>query len=78
MKISEFFNKVTEKKGESKKDISRKALKSLLKKLRHKQHELKDKLQKEKDSHKRRKLKIEIKIIKLQRKKGLKLLKRSK
>ncbi len=51
------------------------SIKQVLKKLKKKQHALKDKLKKEHDEKTRKGLKKEISVISAQRKKGIKILK---
>ena len=55
-----------------------KSIKELLKKLKKKQQSLKDKLDKENDRKEKRRIETEINILKAQRSKGLKLLKKIK
>ncbi len=57
-------------KGERKKKVHCKRIDDLLHKLKKKQAHLEKKLSKETDAHKQKRLKIELKIVKAQRKKG--------
>ncbi|MCP3868679.1 MAG: hypothetical protein GY703_11400 [Gammaproteobacteria bacterium] len=57
-------------KGERKKKAHCQRIDELLAKLEEKEHKLTKKLEKEKDSAKRKRLKTELKIVAVQRKKG--------
>ncbi len=57
-------------KGERKKKVHCKRIDDLLHKLKKKQAHLEKKLSKETDTDKRKRLKIELKVVKAQRKKG--------
>jgi hypothetical protein len=69
-KLKSFFDLEERERGKQKKDI-----KVLLKKLRARERKLKDKLDEEKKSTKRKRIQQEIDVIYAQRKKGIKLIK---
>jgi hypothetical protein len=69
-KLKSFFDLKERERGKQKKGI-----KTLLKKLKARERKLKDKLDKEKKSSKRKRIQQEIDVIYAQRKKGIKLIK---